>query len=157
MNVALLLIMVLFYTSPNTFRDNYNDAREQFITSSTTGKHYALTVDTNETIDVIVFKGRSNKLLLHISGTHGVEGFVGSAIQSHVLKNYTHEPRGPTVIFVHALNPFGMKYMRRANQNNVDLNRNALFTTQEWQHVRQQLPTHNRKLTYSDLNDIINP
>ena len=32
---------------------------------------------------------------------------------------------------VHGLNPFGMKYLRRVNENNVDLNRNSLFTDEE--------------------------
>ena len=39
------------------------------------------------TIDIAVFKGNSKSLILHISGTHGVEGYVGSEIQTDLLKN----------------------------------------------------------------------
>ena len=33
------------------------------------------------TIDIAVFKGNPKSLILHISGTHGVEGYVGSEIK----------------------------------------------------------------------------
>lgn len=36
-------------------------------------------------IDVAVLRGAGQGLLLHVSGTHGVEGFIGSAIQRAAL------------------------------------------------------------------------
>ena len=33
------------------------------------------------TIDIAIYKGNSKSLILHISGTHGVEGYIGSEIQ----------------------------------------------------------------------------
>ncbi|MEM8986726.1 MAG: DUF2817 domain-containing protein [Pseudomonadota bacterium] len=65
-------------------------------------------------------------VLLCISGVHGPEGFCGSAAQlqnltSGVLRSL---PQGVSVLFVHALNPFGFAYVTRYNENNVDINRN---------------------------------
>jgi hypothetical protein len=55
-----------------------------------------------------------------------VEGFAGSAIQLQLLANVPALPSDTAVIFTHILNPFGMAWLRRANENNVDLNRNFL-------------------------------
>lgn len=62
------------------------------------------------------------------SGLHGVEGFLGSAIQSAALAqlSQTENLQTPRLVFVHALNPFGFAWIRRCNEDNVDLNRNFL-------------------------------
>lgn len=68
------------------------------------------------------------KLLVTVSGTHGIEGFCGSACQTGVLlregvaKAAVSTTTG--VLLVHALNPYGFAYLRRVNEDNVDLNRN---------------------------------
>ncbi len=64
--------------------------------------------------------------VLLTSGVHGVEGFAGSALQSrwlHHLSTLDGE-LGFRVVVVHALNPFGFSWVRRVNEDNVDLNRN---------------------------------
>jgi len=66
------------------------------------------------------------RVLLHSSGLHGVEGFAGSAIQHALLARLPPLPEDGALVFVHALNPFGMAYLRRVNEHNVDLNRNCL-------------------------------
>ena len=74
-------------------------------------------------------------LLVHISGTHGVEGPAGSAIQLASLNYLSSHPLShPTtgVLFVHGLNAYGFKHHRRVNENNVDLNRNFL-TKEGWE------------------------
>ena len=65
-------------------------------------------------------------VLLLCSGTHGVEGFAGSAIQTGLLLEgiASRLPDGQRVVMVHALNPFGFAHLRRVNEDNVDLNRN---------------------------------
>lgn len=67
-------------------------------------------------------------LLVLTSGTHGVEGPVGSALQLLFLAEHARQfESGPYgLLLVHALNPFGFAHGRRVNENNVDLNRNAL-------------------------------
>lgn len=64
--------------------------------------------------------------LLIVSGTHGVEGFAGSALQTRWLAERARQPlpAGLRVVLVHALNPFGFAWTRRTNEDNVDLNRN---------------------------------
>lgn len=60
------------------------------------------------------------------SGTHGVEGFAGSAIQTGVLRSDLPDrlPEGVRLVFIHAINPYGFAHLRRVNEVNVDLNRN---------------------------------
>ena len=65
-------------------------------------------------------------VLLHSSGIHGVEGFAGSAIQLQLLDRLPSLSNDTALILVHVLNPFGMAWLRRTNENNVDLNRNFL-------------------------------
>lgn len=72
--------------------------------------------------------GQPRRLLIVSSGTHGVEGYAGSAIQLAFLRRYGAATRneGVGVLMVHAVNPYGYVYGRRTNEHNVDLNRNAL-------------------------------
>lgn len=98
------------------------------------------------TMDFAVIAGDPKKAVVHMSGTHGVEGFVGSAIQTKfmsewsTLVNSTTEGspnQAPTVVFVHAVNPFGFANMRRFNEANVDLNRNHL-TAEQWAEAKSR-------------------
>src|SRR5215831_16231489 len=79
------------------------------------------------TIDIAWFGAESpRRVLLHSSGLHGVEGFAGSAIQLKLLNDLPKLPDDTALIVVHVLNPYGMSWLRRTNENNVDLNRNFL-------------------------------
>src|SRR5262249_30810012 len=64
------------------------------------------------------------RVLLHSSGLHGVEGFAGSAVQLQFIKRMPRVSADAAFIIVHILNPYGMAWLRRVNENNVDLNRN---------------------------------
>jgi hypothetical protein len=76
-------------------------------------------------IDIASFgAGHPRRLLLHSSGIHGVEGFAGSAIQLQLLDNLPSLASDSALVIVHVLNPYGMAWLRRVNENNVDLNRN---------------------------------
>src|SRR5262245_52692151 len=79
------------------------------------------------TIDIGWFGAeRPRRVLLHSSGIHGVEGFAGSAIQLQVLDAMPRLEPDCAIVFVHFLNPYGVAWLRRANEDNVDLNRNFL-------------------------------
>ena len=69
-------------------------------------------------------------LLIVTSGTHGVEGFCGSGCQRALLDDAELMKRidagRVAVLLVHAHNPCGFSYLRRANEDNIDLNRNFL-------------------------------
>lgn len=87
-------------------------------------------------------------IVLVMSGTHGVEGYCGSAVQTHWLNHVAAtRPEGKRVVMIHALNPFGFAWVRRVNEDNVDLNRNFL----DWD---QPVP-HNDE--YDDLADALVP
>lgn len=73
--------------------------------------------------DFAILKRDPNKFLIHISGVHGIEGYAGSEIQRNLFSQ-TFSENGPSLLFIHAVNPLGMAYYRRANGENVDLNRN---------------------------------
>ena len=64
--------------------------------------------------------------LLVVSGTHGVEGFAGSLCQTTWLRDGVDLPPDLAVVMVHAINPYGFAWVRRVNEDNVDLNRNCV-------------------------------
>ena len=69
----------------------------------------------------------SNVALIITSGTHGVEGYAGSALQISVceaLRDTAAPAIEMAVVLVHAINPYGFAHTRRVNERNVDLNRN---------------------------------
>jgi hypothetical protein len=70
----------------------------------------------------------ARRILLIISGTHGVEGFAGSAIQIAALR-HAHAvglPDDTALLLIHALNPYGFSWYRRVDEHNVDVNRNLV-------------------------------
>lgn len=69
----------------------------------------------------------AKRLLVLVSGTHGVEGYSGSGCHTGWLAaGLFARQAGPdtAVLFVHAINPFGFAWARRTNEDNIDLNRN---------------------------------
>lgn len=69
-------------------------------------------------------------VVLVSSGLHGVEGFLGSAVQLALLEERLTAwslPPATRLVLVHALNPYGFAWLRRVNEHNVDLNRNFLL------------------------------
>ena len=74
----------------------------------------------------------AERLVLHTSGLHGVEAYAGAAIQLAALAGLVRPPAGCALVLVHVLNPYGMAWARRVNENNVDLNRNFLRPGAAW-------------------------
>lgn len=70
----------------------------------------------------------ARRVLFVFSGTHGIEGFCGSAIQEFLLRDgvVSRLPPGVALVLVHAVNPHGFAWQRRVNEDNADLNRNFL-------------------------------
>ncbi len=90
--------------------------------------------------------GSQNALVL-MSGTHGIEGFAGSAIQTGLLQASLNIRGSLGIILIHAINPYGFAHLRRANEDNVDLNRNFV------DHTRPR-PTN---LEYDALATVLHP
>ena len=89
----------------------------------------------------------ANNVYISTSGIHGVEGFAGSAIQLNILDNLEYIPDNTAFIFVHILNPWGMSWLRRENESNVDLNRNFLQDEEKYEGSHPH---------YSKLDKLIN-
>jgi hypothetical protein len=89
------------------------------------------------------------RVFVSISGTHGVEGFFGSATQTAWLERgeYGRLPEGTAALLIHAINPYGFAWLRRTNEDNVDLNRN-------WVDFDKPLPVN---AGYEELSDDLCP
>ena len=106
-------------------------------------------------IDIAWFgAAKPRRVLLHSSGIHGVEGFAGSAIQLQLLSDLPALLPDVALIVVHVLNPYGMTWLRRSNENNVDLNRNFLDVEAPAEPSRRFQIAFD---SYSKFNSFLNP
>ena len=118
----------------NTLAPSYPDARGRFLASAdaagarrSAAVHPERGLDGEElAIDVAELgPDDAGAAFVVVSGTHGVEGYTGSALQSHWLEEHAADrPHDVKVVLVHGLNPYGFSWVRRVNEDNVDLNRN---------------------------------
>ena len=76
-------------------------------------------------------KEKKENLIVLTTGVHGMEGYIGSVMLDVFFEEiYPQLDTDTTGVQIIAnVNPYGMKYMRRYNENNVDLNRNFIL---EW-------------------------
>ncbi len=91
----------------------------------------------------------ARSVLFLASGTHGVEGFCGSGIETFLLRAGIARclPDGIALVFVHAVNPWGFAWGRRVNEDNVDINRNFL----------DHRAPYPENADYDRLYDLLNP
>lgn len=73
-------------------------------------------------------------LIVLTTGVHGMEGYIGSVMLDVFFEEiFTELDKNVTGVLVIAnVNPYGMKYMRRYNENNVDLNRNFIMDWEDF-------------------------
>ncbi|MDT8407176.1 MAG: DUF2817 domain-containing protein [Methylococcales bacterium] len=103
----------------------------------------------------------ASRVVVIIAGTHGVEGFTGSAIQIDLLhlliKGVAHVPENTALLLIHALTPWGYAWSRRCDADGVDLNRNIVNFSQpmpetpEYQTIRPALFEQDSIQRQSDL------
>lgn len=113
------------------FSDSYQEARQKLLAAAPTARPYPCGTKgpSGEALftDAAYF-GHPNagRLLILVSGTHGPEGYCGSAAQLSFLKAKLHEGLAPSVavLLIHALNCYGFAWDRRATAEGCDLNRN---------------------------------
>lgn len=144
-------------TGPGYFSADYATARQRFRAAahSAGAALHALPLDAKGpggealTIDIAwLGNPRPQRVLLHTSGLHGVEAFAGSAVQLHLLERPPAIPADSALLLVHVLNPYGMAWLRRSNENNVDLNRNFLKQGEAWSGA---------PALYRDIDAVLNP
>ena len=64
---------------------------------------------------------------LAITGTHGIEGFTGSAVLHRWLTSRRSAQHNDVkIVLVHAINPWAFSHKTRTTENDVDLNRNFI-------------------------------
>jgi hypothetical protein len=114
----------------HVFSLEYAEARDKFRAAAqqVNAEMYSLPIlvddddDTDSlvflTTDIAILKGNRPGIILHSSATHGVEGYAGSAIQLAILApGVLPNDDRPTIMFIHAVNPYGMKhYCRLSSQ-----------------------------------------
>ncbi|MGH7123507.1 MAG: M14 family metallopeptidase, partial [Stellaceae bacterium] len=68
----------------------------------------------------------AERVLVTISASHGIEGFCGSGCQADWLMESARAelPTDIALLHIHAINPYGFAWLRRVNEDGVDLNRN---------------------------------
>ena len=139
------------------FSPDYQSARSQLVSLTNTKKgwshhpvlHPLKGAKGEELYTDVFWRGPedASRVLMITSGTHGAEGFCGSAVQSQLVDQNPVLPDDFAIALVHAINPFGFSHRRRVNENNVDLNRNFID-------FDQPLPVNE---AYRGLNDLLNP
>lgn len=81
---------------------------------------------------VVIGNPAAQKLMLIISGTHGVEGYYGSESQTDWLAvtGESSLPDDTAIVLIHLINPWGTAHLRRVNEDNIDLNRHFVDFSQ---------------------------
>jgi len=127
--------------NPNWQSDDYQQARSNFLSACWDAdvevKSYVHPLQDSDNRELATDVARfglpdATKLLVMVSGVHGVEGFSGSATQVGWIEEQRHSelPKDTAVIMIHLINPWGAAYLRRYNEDNVDLCRNCLDFSQ---------------------------
>lgn len=136
------------------FPDTYEESRERFIGSLEQvrakfpgARHvsHTLSSDADLSIDWITYTPEKlEKAIILTTGLHGIEGYTGAVMMQLFVREYLPElnPETTGLLLVHAINPYGMKYRRKVNGNNVDLNRN--FTMHLHEHDPHSNPAARR-------------
>ncbi len=128
------------------FKDSYESFRALFLANiqvlqknNPELEHQAIKIPTKTKEDLVMDtlylppkSGKKERLLILTSGLHGIEGFVGSALQNMFLMENFWQMRDENlgILIIHSINPYGFKFARRVSENNVDLNRNFDTSTE---------------------------
>lgn len=141
------------------YKSSYTEARQSFLSECLAlGARMTAYENPNDKgpdgkalyCDVATFGNPdARRALFCCSGTHGIEGGVGSAIFVHALKKgildrYLDDHK---IVLIHSINPWGHAYDSRGTENNVDLNRNFVSHGDHY-------PT---KPDYLTLHDVCTP
>ncbi len=117
------------------FSSDYGSARDKFLEAaraagagleSVRSPHEGPDGEPLFTDVAVIGPDEARTVLVLSSGTHGVEGFAGSGLQTGLLQGgiASRLPPGVRLVMIHAINPYGMAHGRRFTAENVDLNRN---------------------------------
>ena len=142
----------------NYFSNDYQEARSKFLKAShvvgarVESFKIPIAGPSGDPLftDVASFGEKTAKNFLVLqSGTHGVEGFAGSGIQTGLMREdfVANLKSNMGLVMIHAINPFGFSHLRRFNEDNLDLNRNFV----------DHAGVYPKNDAYEDLADAIAP
>ena len=139
------ILMAVKQPTPEThkyseyFYTNYEDVRNHLSTrvkslkdSGVDVRHTTHAIDESDDLYIdnvyLPAKETPTNLIVLTTGVHGMEGYIGSVMLDVFFEEMypTLNTKDTGVLIVANVNPYGMKYMRRYNENNVDLNRNFI-------------------------------
>lgn len=125
------------------FSDQFTDARQRFLQQidglreqqryairSQCFSHPALGPAAEPLATDVVWIGPADaqRVIVLGSATHGAEGYAGSAIQTATLHGFAQQQLSLApdcaLLLIHALNPWGMAWQRRCDEQGIDVNRN---------------------------------
>lgn len=123
------------YAYSDSFYDSYEEIRThlQELTGELGVEISSYAVDENDGLYIDSFYLPSTKektnLVVLTTGVHGMEGYIGATMLDVFFQEVypTLDTANTGVLVVANVNPYGMKYFRRYNENNVDLNRNFIL------------------------------
>lgn len=128
------------YNYSEVFFDEYEDVRNHFLETAeklmaenenSDLYSHAINKDEDLYIDTLYLPSKTEQtnLIVLTTGVHGIEGYIGSVMLDvfweEIYPQIDKENTG--VLVIANVNPYGMKYHRRYNENNVDLNRNFII------------------------------
>lgn len=134
----------------SAFSESYADARAKFLdVAGGRVRHYAHP-EKGLFLDVATLGDPDARNVFAVGcGTHGIEGYSGSAALTHWLRGGGGKrlPADTAVVFFHAHNPWGFEKRTRVTEENVDLNRNFIDFS-------RPLP---KNPGYADVHPIVTP
>ncbi len=117
-----------FYTSYEEIRAHLRDLAENLGVEV-----YSHGIDESDGLYIdslyLPSTGEKTNLIVLTTGVHGIEGYIGSVMLDVFFREVypTLDSDSTGVLVVANVNPYGMKYYRRYNESNVDLNRNFIL------------------------------
>ena len=123
------------YAYSDAFATTYEDVRSRIsaLCADLGAEVFSHPIDEADGLYIDSFylpaENQQTNLIVLTTGVHGMEGYIGSVmLEVFFGEVYPTLDTGSTgVLVVSNVNPYGMKYFRRYNENNVDLNRNFIL------------------------------
>ena len=123
------------YAYSESFYESYEEIRAhlQDLTQDLGVEIFSHAVDEADGLYIDSFylpsEAEKQNLIVLTTGVHGMEGYIGSVMLDVFFEEVypTLDSADTGVLVVANVNPYGMKYYRRYNENNVDLNRNFIL------------------------------
>ena len=123
------------YAYSDSFLESYEEVRShlQELSAELDTEIYSHAVNEGDGLYIDSFylpsTAEKTNLVVLTTGVHGMEGYIGSVMLDVFFQEVypTLDTENTGILVVANVNPYGMKYYRRYNENNVDLNRNFIL------------------------------